>query len=241
MYSFFVLPAFAETASDNSILRNQYEINSETIYYPHYYSNSELVEADLRLLVGRRLDIFGDRDLRLAVGGYEIYSDSKNFDYNYRQGGLAQAKLNFWQKRLFFVYEYHYYTLRTKSDYENENRFGFYAGHYQQLSERSVLDIYAETFLIPEISSNHLISTGRASIYWDTMVFDYHIFDLLAEVYVKDAPINWSKIRTELRLGFKLQPWDFISAKVYIPIFARDKEVTDKWQAQLNIYKVSDF
>lgn len=235
--SLLVAPAFAETPLGIPAYRNQYEINSETVYF----SDTELVQSDLRLLIGRRFDAFGDRDLRLAAGGYGLYQDAKNFDYSTRHGGIAQAKLNLWRNWLFLVYEYHYFILRNKSDYEDENRYGLYGGYYYQFNERTVLDIYAETFHIPDVSRNHPLSTGRASIYWDTKALDFHILDLLAEVYAKDSPANWGGSRTDLRVGVKYQPWDFISAKFFIPVASSEDDAAGEWQGQINIYKVGDF
>lgn len=216
---------------------NQYEINSETIYF----SDNELVQSDLRLLVGRRFDIFGDRDLRLAVGGYGLYQDAKNFDYATRHGAVAQVKFSLWRNFLFFIYEHHYFILRNQSDYHDENRFGLYGGYYYQFNERTVLDIYAETFHIPDISKNHPLSTGRASVYWDTKALDFHVLDLLTEVYTKDSPANWGGSRTDLRVGVKFQPWDFLSAKLFVPIASSEDDAAGEWQGQINIYKVGDF
>lgn len=216
---------------------NQYEINSETVYF----SDSKLVQSDLRLLVGRKFDVLSNRDLRLAAGGYGLYQDSENFAYNYRQGAIVQAKLNLWRNWLFAVYEYHYFMTRNNTDYQDENRYGLYGGYYYQINERTNLDIYAETFHIPDISRNHPLSTGRASIFWDTKFFDFHILDLLAEIYAKDSPVTWGGSRTDLRVGIKYQPWDFISAKLFVPVASSEDGATGEWQAQINIYKVGDF
>lgn len=216
---------------------NQYEINSETVYF----SDSKLVQSDLRLLVGRKFDTFSNRDLRLAVGGYGLYQDSEIFDYSYRHGAVAQAKLNLWRNWLFFVYEFHYFITRNDSDYQNENRFGLYGGYYYQFNERTNLDIYAETFHIPDISRDHPLSTGRASIFWDTKLCDFHILDLLTEIYAKDSPASWGGSRTDLRVGIKFQPWDFIAAKLFVPVASSEDDATGEWQGQLNIYKVGDF
>lgn len=229
--------ACAEMPLATADYSNQYEINSETVYF----SDSKLVQSDLRLLVGRKFDVFSNRDLRLAVGGYGLYQDSEAFDYSYRHGAVAQVKLNLWRNWLFFVYEYHYFITRSDSDYQKENRFGLYGGYYYQVNERTNLDIYAESFHIPEISREHPLSTGRASIYWDTKLLDFHIFDLLAEVYTKDSPANWGGSRTDLRIGAKFQPWDFFAAKLFAPVASSEDDATGEWQGQINIYKVGDF
>lgn len=234
---FAVISGRSETPLSIPEYRNQYEINSETIYF----SDSEFVQADLRLLVGRKIDAFSNRDLRLAVGGYGLYQDSSVFDYSIRHGSMLQAKLNLWRNWLFFVYEYHYFILRNESKYKDENRFGLYGGYYYPFTERTILDIYAETFHIPEISRNHLLTTGRSSLYWDTKFFDFHIFDLLAEVYVKDAPASWGGSRTDFRIGLKFQPWDYFSAKLFVPMASSEDKAAGEWQGQINIYKVGDF
>lgn len=233
----FSATAFAEMPLVTVEAKNQYEINSETVYF----SDSKLVQADLRLLAGRKFDIFTHHDLRLAAGGYGLYQDAEAFDYSYRLGGLVQVKLSLFRNWLFFVYEHHYYTMRNTSDYQNEDRFGLYGGYYYQFNERTVLDIYAETFHIPDVSKSHPLSTGRASIFWDTKACDFHVCDLLAEVYTKDSPANWGGSRTDLRLGVKFQPWDFISAKLFVPIASSEDDATGDWQGQINIYKVGDF
>lgn len=216
---------------------NQYEINSETVYF----SDSKLAQSDLRLLVGRKFDVFSSRDLRLAAGGYGLYQDSEAFAYSDRHGAVAQAKLNLWRNWLFFVYEYHYFILSNTSDYQKENRFGLYGGYYYQINERTNLDIYAETFHIADISRGHPLSAGRASIFWDTKLCDFHILDLLAEVYAKDSPASWGGSRTDLRVGVKFQPWDFIAAKLFAPVASSEDDATGEWQGQINIYKVGDF
>lgn len=229
--------AFAEMPLASAEYNNQYEINSETVYF----SDSKIVQSDLRILVGRKFDTFSRHDLRLAVGGYGLYQDSELFNYSYRHGAVAQLKFNIWRNWLFFVYEHHYFIMRNTSDYQDEDRFGLYGGYYYQFNERTLLDIYAESFHIPDVSKKHPLSTGRASIYWDTKLCDFHACDLIAEVYAKDSPANWGGSRTDLRLGIKLQPWDFISAKVFVPIASSEDDVAGEWQGQINIYKVGDF
>ncbi len=238
-FAFFLLSSIAkaEMPLATSDYHNQYEINSETVYF----SDSKLVQSDLRFLVGRKFDTFSNRDLRLAVGGYGLYQDSEVFDYSYRHGAVAQVKLNLLRNWLFFVYEFHYFITRHDSDYQNENRFGLYGGYYYQFNERSIMDIYAETFHIPDISRDHPLSTGRASIFWDTKLFDFHILDLLTEIYAKDSPASWGGSRTDLRVGVKFQPWDFFAAKLFVPVASSEDDATGEWQGQLNIYKVGDF
>lgn len=236
---FFLLSSFAMAEMPLVIpeYRNQYEINSETVYF----SDSKLVQSDLRLLVGRQFNIFGNRDLRLAAGGYGLYQDSENFDYSHRSGALAQAKLNLWRNWLFLVYEFHYFITRSDSEYQDENRYGLYGGYFYQFNERTNLDIYAETFHIPDISRDHPLSSGRASIFWDTKLCDFHVLDLLAEIYAKDSPATWGGSRTDLRIGAKFQPWDFIAAKLFVPVASSEDDATGEWQSQINIYKVGDF
>ena len=234
---FFGSFAFGEMPLSTIESNNQYEINSETVYF----SDSKLVQSDLRLLIGRKLDVFARHDLRVALGGYGLYQDSEAFDYSYRHGAVAQIKLSLWHNWLFFVYEHHYFMMRNTPDYQDEDRFGLYGGYYYQFNERTLLDIYAETFHIPDISKNHPLSTGRASIYWDTKACGFHICDLLAEIYAKDSPVNWGGSRTDLRLGLKFQPWDFVSAKLFVPIASSEDDAVGEWQGQINIYKVGDF
>lgn len=212
--------------------KNQYEINSETVYF----SDSELLQTDLRLLVGRKLN-----GLRLAVGGYGLYQESEMFDASYRHGPMAQAKLNLWRNWLFFVYEYHFFKMRNVDGNLHENRYGLYGGYYYEISEKTSLDFYAESFHIPTVSKGHLLSTGRASIYRDTHLDNRHVLDLLLEVYTKDSPPDWGGSRTDLRAGIKFQPRDFVSAKIFWPIVSSEDDATAEWQGQINIYKVGDF
>lgn len=233
----FSVTVLAETPLELPAYLNQYEVNSETIYF----SDSKLVQSDLRLLIGRKFNFLKADNLRIAVGGYGLYQDSEAFASTYRHGGIAQAKLSLWENWLFFVYEYHYFKMRRIDVNIHENRYGIYGGYYNELNLRNTLDIYAETFHIPSISKKHLLSSGRASIYSDTQLGPRHVFDFLAEVYAKDSPANWGGSRTDLRLGLKFQPWTFISAKVFTPIASSEDDATGEWQAQVNIYKVGDF
>lgn len=233
----FSCKAFAEMPLVTLEKTRQYELNSETVYF----SDSRLIQSDLRLLIGKKIDLFAHHDLRLAVGGYGLLQDSETFDYSYRQGALAQVKINLWKNWLFFVYEYHHFTTRNQSDYQDENRYGVYGGYYYQVNERTVLDLYAESFHIPNISRNHPLSTGRASIFWDTQICEFHICDLVLELYAKDSPVNWGGSRTDLRTGFKLQPWDFVSAKIFAPLISSEDDTAGDWQGQINIFKVGDF
>jgi hypothetical protein len=228
---------FAETPLDFPKFPNQYEINSETIYF----SDSELLQSDLRLLAGRRFNLVSDRDLRIAVGGYGLFQDSREFRASHRTGAMTQAKISLWKNWFFAVYEYHYFRIKDVSENFHENRYGLYGGYYYEINSRTQLDIYAESFHIPSISKDHLLSTGRASIYWDTHLLDRHVFDLLFEIYGKDAPATWGGSRTDWRIGAKFQPWDFISAKVFVPFVTSEDGAEFEWQAQINIYKVGVF
>lgn len=234
---FIVMPAYAETPLSVAPFRNQYEINSETVFF----SDNNLVQSDLRLLVGRKFNFWKDRDLRLSVGGYGLYQDADKFEYSYRQGALAQVKINLWYNWLFFVYEFHRFTLSHQSNFQDENRFGLYGGYYYQIDERGVLDIYGESFYIPKVSDRHLLSTGRASIYWDTQFFAFHILDFLTEIYAKDSPVDWGGSRNDWRVGLKLQPWDFLAVKFFVPIASSETNAAGDWQGQINIFKVGDF
>ncbi|AZZ35309.1 hypothetical protein CIK05_00325 [Bdellovibrio sp. qaytius] len=235
----FIFSSFAnaEMPLDIPEFKNQYEINSETVYF----SDNKLIQGDLRLLVGRKFDIFRHHDLRLAVGGYGLYQDSEDFDYSYRHGAVAQLKINLLRNWVFFEYEHHYFNTRDESDYQDENRYGLFGGYYYQFNERTALDIYAETFYIPNVSRDHLLNASRASIYWDTKLSGFHVLDLLAEVYAKDYPADWGGSRTDLRAGVKFQPWEFISAKIFTPVASSHDNSTGELQGQINIYKVGDF
>lgn len=215
----------------------QYEFNSETVYF----SESKLVQSDLRALFGKKFSLVQEDDLRISAGAYFLYQDVEPFDSYFRQGLMVQAKQNLWKDLIYFVYEHHRYQIRRSSENKNESRYGLYGGYYQDLNENTAFDIYAESFLIPEVSNTHLLSSGRFSLNYDLQILsEKHTFDLLSEIYFKDSPDNWGGNRTDLRLGVKYQPWPFLSAKLFTPIASSEDDSAFEFQAQINLFYIGD-
>ena len=136
------------------------------------------MQADLKLLLG-----VGSEDLtssqkffnryKASVGTYSFYQSADDPSYYLRNGFLFQFRTNLYLNNFFFQFENHEFQTRTSISESNntatynwisENRFGLIFSKFMSVSSELCLDTYFETFLIPEVIKNELLSTLRSDL-----------------------------------------------------------------------------
>ncbi|MBK7960319.1 MAG: hypothetical protein IPK04_03295 [Bdellovibrionales bacterium] len=208
----------------------KYEISSESVTL----KRNDGTQSDLKMLLGYEVNPWDGLYSRFSLGGYTQGQYSKEFGTSRKTGPVFQIKQNIYKQVLFFSYEYFSYTLAEQKKYEN--KVGFLGGTSFRFSQRVSLDSYMESFMIREVSEKDLLTAARASLLIDSGKTEYpDQVDGLIEVYHKSGPENWGGSYSDLRLGFRVQPWSFLSFKVYSPILTTQTEKTSYLEGQLNI------
>lgn len=226
-----------------------YEINSEIA---NLTQNKEY-QSDLKLLLGHKFHYLNEYFIQTSIGLYHYRQESKLFGLNEKTGPLLQLKLNVYKNLIFSEFEYWFidsnYSSNKRSNIEinnlnkSQNKFGFFGNDQFQLSTYLKVDIYGEAFYIPEVSKDHILFAARTSLLLPPNSFlkfdeiNKFNFNFLFEVDHKNAPENWGGEKTDLRLGFHIQPWAPLSIKLFKPVVSTNKDNPTEWQIQVNLFK----
>lgn len=227
-----------QTSAQESKVKSSftYELNSEFTSL----KNSSGYQLDSKFLLGYKWAWITNRPLRVSVG-IENYKQAIGDDSQIFTGPLFQFKQSVLQNHLDAMYEHFEYT-----DHGNKityNKYGLIFFDYQNLSSLLFSDLYAESFYMPNVSTDKLLTTARASLYLTAPIqaLPNNSMALLSEVYHKNSPENWGGEYTDLRLGLRFQPFSFISMKAFTALLSTQKPNDRNFEFQINVFYQEDF
>ena len=179
------------------------------------------LQADLKILAGFEdssphfLDSIFKKN-RVSIGAYSFYQSDQDPSYFLRYGPVVQLRSEILIEHLYLQYEHHEYqfqsSYRSQNTIQSENRYGLFYSRYDNLFATYDVDSYAESFFIPEVSRNNLLSVLRLTAL-DKKIFIPFLIPF-AELYLKDSPQLFGGKRQELRLGLQYKPVEAISLKI---------------------------
>jgi hypothetical protein len=235
LLSQLLFPVFAATAADGSP-SVKYELNSEAVTL----KENDGYQADFKLLLGVQLNYRDDFYTRLSVGANSQSQYSKAFGASRKLGPVFQFKQNLYKEYLFFSYEY--FTFYRDGSSQIENKAGFFGGYTRRVNQPILLDSYAEVFSVREVSAHDLLVAARVSLLIDSgWTESIDQVSGLIEVYHKSGPENWGGSYSDLRFGVRLQPWNFLSFKLFSPVLTTETHRTSYLEGQINIFYTGGF
>lgn len=218
--------------ADDSV---KYEINSESVTL----KRNDGTQSDLKLLLGYEVNHWDGLSSRFSLGGYRQEQSSREFGGASKTGPVFQFKQNLYRELLFFSYENFSYRRDEKNNVEN--KVGFFGGYNFRFNHQVSLDSYMETFLIREVSEKDLLTAARVSFLIDSGKTErLDQLDGLLEIYHKSGPHNWGDSYSDVRLGIRIQPWNFLSCKIFSPILTTQTGAGSYLEGQINIFYDGD-
>ncbi|MCB9025521.1 MAG: hypothetical protein H6625_04320 [Bdellovibrionaceae bacterium] len=253
LYVFLIVISFGNICSAKEIIfSKKFEINSEAVTL----KNHDGFQFDLKALMGLKIEPFKNVHSRWSVGGRSYIQDSKKVGSSRRTGYVLQVLQNLWGENVFlmgelFTYKEPVNSISTVA--KKETKWGIFGSYYSHINSFVSFDAYGEIFNIREISKQDMLTDIRTfenilSVARVGFLFDSSIVDSkntlgwsrkvsgLLEFYHKDAPEIWGSSYTDLRLGLRAQPWHFISAKLFVPIYSTRQGSPPALEVQLNVY-----